>query len=358
MVAAIKGHGTARRIASMIGRLAGSAAEAKANLAADLAQRTTEAKSAKSIILHPGEVRGEYDAARLLMTTLGGKARLITSDDLATFRHNVRVAQGKFKGGITARKVLDFSEDDDRERARTQIKVAVPSFAKNGIARFITNAGPNSEFTRHHVSVEFLGFAQAVSSGSMSTKQAAAWLRKQPIKFDCDCPWHRFGGYRYIATIGGYALPAPMGRLENAYPKIKNPTLRGVACKHALRVMAEIESSGGVLAFLTRLIEKARVADGAAAQIRNTQQNAAKLAKQQAARVRDIKTTDMRQKDRDAARARSALKEASDKAPKPKKTAPASKSTRKTEKAAAILAKQFNLTPAQVMALLASKSHQ
>ena len=125
----------------------------------------------------------------------------------------------------------------------------------------------------------------------MSPKQAAAWLRKQQVRFDCDCLHHRFGGFRYIATISDYALQQPFARLEPSYPKIKDPTLRGVACKHTLRVMAEIESSNGILNYLVRMIEKARAADSAAIKL----QEAEELARKQAKRSRDIKTSSMRQ---------------------------------------------------------------
>ena len=337
-----------------IGKIKGAAGEARANFAADATQRKSAGQSARSIILHPGEVRGEYEAARLLMTTLGGKPRIITHEDLATFRQNVRNAQRQFKGGITARQVLDLSLEPDRQRAREQIKMAVPAGAKNGVVRFITNSGPNSDVPRHHVAVEFTAFDQAVASGAMSAKQAAAWVRKQPIRFDCDCSRTRYW-FRYIATIGGYNMNPPYGRPETGFPKIRNPRLTGVACKHALRVMAEIESSAGILAFLTKLIEKARANDDGAAQIRNTQKDAEALAKKQASRVRDIKTSAIRQNDREAARAKKALQEAAKKAPAPKKRAAATRKASTTEGAAAILAKQFNMTPAQVMSLLAAQ---
>lgn len=321
MAAPIKGKGTGKVSAgSWIGKLHGAATEANARAKADASERKEAGRSPQSIILRPNEVHGEYDAGRALYTTLGGVARAITGEDLIAFRQNIRTLQGKIKSGIRARQVLDMSLPSDRERAREEIRAAVPVSARNGLVRFITNAGPNSDVTRHHVAVDFLSFSAAVAAGRDNPKKMAAWMRKEPLRFDCDCGRHRYW-FRYISTIGGFNA----GRAETGYPKIRNPRLHGVACKHVLRVMAEVESSASIQLWLAKLIEKARAADDANANLRNTQAEAEALEKKQKGRAREIKTTDSRAKDREAARARQALAEAAKPAPKPKKTAGASR---------------------------------
>ncbi len=346
MAATIKtGTGKATAAASWLGRLHGSATEAKQRAAVDKAER-----AAATTILHPNEVHGEYDAGRTLTTTLGGVQRAITADDLAAFRHNVRTVQKSFKAGIRARQVLDLSLPTDRERARDEIRMAVPAGATNGKVRFITNAGPNSDVTRHHVLVEFLSYGAAASAGRDSAKKMANWLRKEPLKFDCDCGRHRYW-FRYISTIGGFNA----GRAENGFPKIRNPSLHGVACKHVLRVMAEIESSGAILGFLTKLLERARASGDAKASVRHAQSDAEALAAKQASRARDVKTSTDRAKEREAIRAKKALADAAKPVKPPKRTAA---STRRAESAAATLAKQFGMTPEQVMALLAAQKKE
>ncbi|KAB2116637.1 phage tail protein [Vibrio alginolyticus] len=51
------------------------------------------------------------------------------------------------------------------------------------------------------------------------------------ISIDCDCGRHQYW-YRYIATMGNYQIKPPA---EFSFPKIRNPELAGVACKHILR---------------------------------------------------------------------------------------------------------------------------
>lgn len=317
-----------------LGKLRGHVGAAKKLAAADAQQRKDAEKSPRSIILGKQDVQGEYDAFRALTTTLGGAHREITHEDLATFRHNMRELQGRITGeGLTARQILDMASgnplknvdgNDDLALARKQIRMAVPASATNNDVRFITNAGPDSKDVRHHVLVRFLGFADVAremmttpTTGDKTTKvitpkQGANKLRKQRLAFDCDCGRHRYF-FRYVAEIGGFNA----GRKELGYPKIRNPGLKGVACKHVLRVMSEVESSTLVLNFLTRHLEKLlRSADNHATN-RHSQKDAEAMAAKQAAKPRAIKTSEDRLRQRDAIR----LKAAVQAAPPPKKLA-------------------------------------
>jgi hypothetical protein len=217
------------KAAAVVSNVRGANKEAQARYLADVAQRQRAAT-----ILNPTEVAGEYDAGRMLVTTLGGAPRLITQEDIRTFRQNVKTAGKKFKGGITAKSVIDMSTTDDRERANRQIRTAVPVQSLAGRMHFITNAGPDSEVTRHHVHIELLNYSAAVSSPA-KVSEMAKFLATGPLKFDCDCGRHRYW-FRYIATIGQFNS----GRDETGYPKIRNPKLIGVGCKHVLRVMQQL----------------------------------------------------------------------------------------------------------------------
>ena len=295
-----------------IGRLAGATSEARALARADAEQRAQAPR-----ILSPNDMQGDYDAARLLTTTLGTEKgeqpRPLTADDLAAFRQNARALGQRFKGGISPRQIIDMSLAIDRKRAREEITMAVPAAARGARdanrkvdrleVRFITNASKKYGATRHHVMVEFLGYAAAVASGAMSATKAASLMRKQGVRFDCDCGRHQYW-YRYVATIGNYNA----GRAETGYPKVRNPGLVGVACKHVLRVMAEIEGAGLVHSFLARAIEKGRSSGDGSGSIRTSQKEADKQAAKQANRptVRGANTGD-----RDFDRSRAALRKAS-----------------------------------------------
>lgn len=329
----------------LLPKLRGSASDQKARAAEDAAQRRAAGADPKSVILNARDVEGEYDAHRMLVTTMGGRSRSLTHDDLAQFRHNVRIAQGRYKGGIRARQVLDLSLSEDRARAKEQIRTAVPVAAYGSRVRFMTNAGPNSDVNYHHVIVDFLSYASAASGARGDAKKSAAWMRKEPLRIECDCGRWRYW-FRYIATIGKFNA----GRDETGYPKIRNPNLHGVACKHILRVMAEVESSTSIQLFLARLIDRARAKDNNRVSVQMSQKEAENLAGKQVARVRDVEAT-MRQRQRD--RERAALVRAAKKAapPPPKRKAAA---TRRAERESAeMLGKRYGLDPEEVLKLLA-----
>ena len=229
-----------------LGRFTSANKEARTNYHADTARRERA-----SGILAPNEVSGEYDAGRLLSTTLGGVMRPLTIEDLHTFRKGVKTLGKKFKGGITAKSVIDMSLQVDRDRANKEITMAVPVQLYAGRIHFMTNAGPKSDVTRHHVHIELLNYSAAISSPA-KTSELVKMMTTGPLKLDCDCGRHTFW-YRFIATSGNFNA----GRPENGFPKIRNPNLTGVACKHVLRVMQQL-SSPAVRMRLEKMVETGR----------------------------------------------------------------------------------------------------
>jgi hypothetical protein len=247
-----------------------------------------EVRSRSKTLLNPDEVAGEYDAGRMLMTTLGGKLRMLTVDDLAQLRHNIRQVKQKYKKGITAKQVIDLSWRDDRERANKEIRTAIPISNIGGLVRFVTNSGPNSDRQRHYVEVRFLNF-DAVAASAIKIEKTGAELAKGYLHIGCSCGRWRYW-FAYVANIGGYAA----GHRETAAPKIRNPGMTGVACKHILRVMASISQSPSMKSYLTMMVRAARGV--AEAKARNTKlvdaRDLAEQMKGESYRQRKIATTE------------------------------------------------------------------
>lgn len=309
-----------------------------------------EQRAAATNILDPMDVAGEYDAKRLLVTTLGGQVRPITLDDLRTFSENARKLGKRFKGGITAKGIIDLSLQVDRDRANTEIRTAVVMRAQTGVLQFITNAGPDSDVNRHHVHVEFPAFKAFAASPQKPDKLARAML-DGPLRFDCDCGRHRYW-FRYIATKGGFNH----GRAEVGYPKIRNPMLAGVACKHVLRVMQAVVKDANVRAQAARMIASAQKNDTRAQTVNAAE--ARRLAEQQLKQAHHLKNRVETQAQRaqriastPAARAR-ALQRAADEARK-LALAQAAASRRELEAAFAKLQRNAPLTKAMRDALIA-----
>lgn len=212
-------------------------------------------------ILTADDMSGLYDPSRRLFTTIDGSPRLLTLDDIAAFKAAVKDVQRKHGlqkdgkgvfGGILPKQVIDLSRAQDRKRAEKEIHFAVPVQNRAGLVHFQTNAGPNNGAVRHHVMVQFLGYDSALAGGD-SAKGAATTMMRSKIRFDCDCGRHTFW-YRYIATIGNFNY----GRAEDGFPRVRNPTMYGVGCKHVLRVMQTITHGPTFLNFAIRMIETGR----------------------------------------------------------------------------------------------------
>ncbi len=265
---------------SAILSLRGTAKEAE-----ELRRLDARRRSVATNIISPHEVKGDYDASRLLMTTLGGDVRPITHDDLEQFRKNVKAVGTRLKKGLTAQQIIDLSRKEDRERANAQIHMAVPAGSNRGVIRFVTNASKDSKVTRHHVAVDIVNYEAAIASPTDSKKLALWLVKESPLKYDCDCGRHTFW-YRYITTIGGFNA----GRPENGFPKIKNPNLAGVACKHVLRVMHELSRNLSIRGVVAQMIDRGQQG-GAKNSGVITQQKAAEIAKTQKARKREIAAT-------------------------------------------------------------------
>lgn len=341
-----------------LGKVRNAGAEARALALEDEGQRVGAAN-----ILDPRQVASGkgWTPAKVMEATLGTTAVVsgqqsvaLTGKQIKAFKENIKAVQQQFRGGLTARQILDFAAHIDKQRAQREIRVSIPVIAKGGRVQFTTSASLKYKAKNHHVTVEFMSYEAAVAGGQGSPLTMARWLRQEPLKFDCDCGRHKFF-YRYISTIGAFNA----GRPELGYPKVTNPELKGVACKHVVRTMAEIASSANVTAFLATLIEKGRAAARPSDVKKSTNKITQREMEEQAAKMFKRPRTISSQEDQLAKRkqiiAKKALTQAVKTAPPPKQTASASKNAAKAKDSKEmlnLLAKEYGMTPQAMLALL------
>lgn len=310
-------------------------------------ERDDAARAASKTLLRPDDVSGEYDVGRALMTTMGGAPRMLTVDDLKQFKQQTaRVKRERIKG-ITAKGVIDLSLPVDRKRANEEIRTAAPISTKGGTIKFMTNSGPNSDRDRHYVTVDVRNFS-AVAASAIKLDKCGHELIKSPLAISCTCGRWRYW-LAYVATVGGYNS----GHREDAFPKIRNPGLTGVACKHVLRVMAAFSQSPQIKLYLSNMVKRARdqVEDKRRDEKVADAREMAELMRKDSWRQRQIRTSDEKRQARMSAAQREAMAKAATKATAPKKPAP---SSRKAAQDFNKLASQFGLTPEQAAALFAA----
>lgn len=242
-------------------------AQSREAFKAEVERRRLDQRMPGNTLLNPDEVAGDYLISRGLMTTLGGEVRPLSFDDLKQFQYNVQnlrkaAKKARMLGGITAKQVIDKSWTEDRKRAQDQIRTANPTHYRavseaggqgtSLMVGFMTSAGPDSEFTHHNVNVQFLDFGAVVASPAKADK-IVDHLVKGRLKFECNCGRFKYF-FRYVCTQAEIVA----GRPETGFPKIRNPGVTGVACKHALRVMQTVMGSPTFKHYAARVIQKFR----------------------------------------------------------------------------------------------------
>lgn len=270
------------------------------------ARKALDKKGATSPILNEKDVGGVYDLTRGLLTNLGGKNQVIDAGHLKKFKQNVEkfnlnATKKGIRGGIRPAEIIALSNVKikgdknpltDVGRANAEIHRAVLAGASKGVLRFITDVGKDSADVRHHVTVQLLAYEMATASPETQSnpKKLTKEVCADKVKFDCDCGRHQFW-LRYLATIGGWAY----GKQENGFPDQKNPHLKGIACKHVIRVMRELTSSAAIQMHVQKMIvsrsnvivKQADMAKQAAAQKKNVKTIDPKKAKLELARIKE-----------------------------------------------------------------------
>jgi len=264
-------------------------------------EQDNEARSRSNTLLRPDDIlSGEVDAGKLwkYMTSRHGEIRPMTMDDLLEFKRRVDALKTRFKKGIKAKDVVDLSLPADRERAKKEIRTAVPHTIAGGQMRFMTNAGPNSDRQRHYVTVRLLNFEAAVVSAK-KPGEIVKEVINGPVAISCDCGRWRYW-HAYQATAGGYNAD-PRHR-ESAFPKIRNPQLHGLACKHLIRVMVSLTQSTSVRGYIAKLIEGERnkVSTNLQRQTMKQMHELEEAMRKEGSRSRQIKTTQEKREQRQA----------------------------------------------------------
>lgn len=184
------------------------------------------------------------------LKALGEKAKgqRFTKEDLIKFdkaRQRHKEVYDSKTAGITYAFLVKNSRQIDVDRANnrvddgTGIHKATMFGIKNNIALIRVRASSVSKHEEHRVKVRFEQWDELLHEPPNGDYNQAVQLAcAGRISFDCDCGRHQYW-YRYLATMGNYCIAPPK---EFAFPKIRNPELSGVACKHVLKATTMLQS--------------------------------------------------------------------------------------------------------------------
>lgn len=111
---------------------------------------------------------------------------------------------------------------------------------QEGMLKFFVRNRYNGWFTY----VKFVDWMPMVVDTSVTAPEAARLLLwAGNIQLHCPCPSYKYWGYNYILTRKDAAILP-----ENRFPKIRNPELKGVACKHLRRTLKVLPFHLGTMA--------------------------------------------------------------------------------------------------------------
>lgn len=213
--------------------------------------------------LTPGRLRNKSIDDILKMGKKKG-GTFFTLDDLKGFEKQRGKTRDKFDNktaGITYAQLVASSQAIDIKRANNAvddgsgIKRATPVSLKHNVINIRVEASDISVHQHHLVRVRFEEWDQLVEDIAEDDKAALKVTKSLcagRVSFDCDCGRHQYW-YRYIATAGNFALAPPK---EYAYPKVRNPKLQGVACKHVIHSMTRLQSASWQMS-ISRAMQKA-----------------------------------------------------------------------------------------------------
>ena len=99
---------------------------------------------------------------------------------------------------------------------------------KNTMKFFVPN-----RYNGWNVYIRFPQWMEQVRDTSINVNEASRLvLWADDIQIHCGCPSFKFYGYQYILTqLNASIIP------ETRFPHIRNPLLKGVACKHCRRTI-------------------------------------------------------------------------------------------------------------------------
>ena len=148
--------------------------------------------------------------------------------------------------GILYAELIANARDVDIKRASGMSKdgraIYSARFAKlerGNVVNYRVKASGASVHEEHRVRLRIENWeAELERSDGEDYKLPVKRALKGHFSIECDCGRHQYW-YRYMATIGGYQLGRPR---EMSFPKVRNPNLKGTACKHVLLVAKKLQS--------------------------------------------------------------------------------------------------------------------
>jgi len=210
-------------------------------------ERRNQAEARRHAIgtLDPKQMRkallnGQIDPYDAVLWGSGADGSPFTLQDIQQFGAAKKRVERSFKAtaGAPIIKLLASSLHDDVMRANTQIRGGGLHQVTGAVLHFNI---PSSGQTRgapafYGVRIRLDSWNNHLTSYS-DYKDAVRESVKGNVSIDCNCGQFQYK-YRYVATAANVSLRP----YEKDFPKIKNPNLHGMCCKHLIKALSLVRT--------------------------------------------------------------------------------------------------------------------
>jgi len=151
-----------------------------------------------------------------------------------------------YKKGVTVSTALDMSLEVDRKRSKEELKAFYIRSSSKDIFTFTVRASKKHKINFFGVPKDEIAEYQQVNikwdigeiTEVVNEDEVTNILLNAPIHYECSCGRHTYF-YRYTWTI----LRSSLGLQQHIFPRKTNGHLKGLVCKHGIRVIEVIKDS-------------------------------------------------------------------------------------------------------------------
>lgn len=115
-----------------------------------------------------------------------------------------------------------------KDKARLVRRAQYQGVTENYTVFFRVPSVTSNPPTNYTVRINLADYADVAEDKDLTTQEKVRLAIAGDLKISCNCPAYLYFGYKYILT----QLDTNASEDENRFPRIRNPKLQGVMCKH------------------------------------------------------------------------------------------------------------------------------
>lgn len=134
---------------------------------------------------------------------------------------------------ITRKQLLSDVDNWTKDKTKKVTRAVYKGITPNYTCYFSVPSVTADPPTNYTVKIRMTEYNDIKDEEDMTTQEKVRLALAGEVQISCNCPAFLYFGYKYILT----QVDANASDEEHRFPKIKNPKLSGVMCKHCYKAM-------------------------------------------------------------------------------------------------------------------------